>query len=226
MWMLLWILKRSNINAEFHIYFFRYDFIIAGIIIIFQKLLITLLNLIIHINYDCKYIFSIKRTRVIDDENDYFTTTGNKWLNEEEKKLLQKKGDEQRARRFASRLGPCKVTFDFANKRIFEVEPENYDATEDSAVMAANFGTGGRNEKNIDEEVPRTGFESLDLKAEVGLLNMVLDVEWLLSLIVIGDRHCCVSLMVWLALTISSSSQCHIIYFLINISMIGGTFHF
>lgn len=109
---------------------------------------------------------SVKRTRVIDDENDYFTTTGNKWLNDEEKKLLQKKGEEQRAQRFASRLGPCKVTFDFANKKVFEVEPENYDATEDAAVMAANFGTGGRNEKRVDEDAARAGLEPFDMKAE------------------------------------------------------------
>lgn len=129
---------------------------------------------------------SVKRTRVIDDENDYFTTTGNKWLNDEEKKLLQKKGEEQRAQRFASRLGPCKVTFDFANKKIFEVEPENYDATEDADVMAANFGTGGRNEKRVDEEAARAGLEPFDMKAEVGLLRMDIDIDcylWLLLVV-------------------------------------------
>lgn len=55
------------------------------------------------------------RTRVIDDESDYFNADGNKWLNPKQRDALRSKERELRESRHGSRRG-MKVTLDFAGK--------------------------------------------------------------------------------------------------------------
>ena len=62
---------------------------------------------------------SAKRTQVIDDESDYFATDTGTWLNSSEKAALQRREDELRARRFASRRDR-KVVLDFAGRRVVD----------------------------------------------------------------------------------------------------------
>ena len=57
-------------------------------------------------------IFSEKRTHVIDDESDYFSTD-TKWLNPAQREAVEKRQDELRALKYASRKDR-KITFDFA----------------------------------------------------------------------------------------------------------------
>ena len=59
-------------------------------------------------------IFSTRRTKVIDDESDYYATES-KWLSKTEREQLQKKKDALHARMHASRKDR-KITFDFAGR--------------------------------------------------------------------------------------------------------------
>lgn len=65
--------------------------------------------------HDCS-IFSQKRTHVIDDESDYFTSNS-VWLSKEEREKLQKYEKELKAQRHASRSDK-KLTLDFAGKLV------------------------------------------------------------------------------------------------------------
>lgn len=53
-----------------------------------------------------------KRTRVIDDEGEYFSSSS-VWLSKAERERMKKKEEEAHARKHASRLDK-KITFDFA----------------------------------------------------------------------------------------------------------------
>ena len=66
---------------------------------------------------------STKRTKVIDDEADYFSMD-NRWLSKNQQKSLAKRDKELREKRFASRLDQ-KFTLDFAGRRIVEAVEEN-----------------------------------------------------------------------------------------------------
>lgn len=61
---------------------------------------------------------SAKRTQVIDDESDYFNTNS-KWLNEEQRVLLEKKQEEVREKRFGSKIGKT-FTLDFAGRKVID----------------------------------------------------------------------------------------------------------
>ena len=62
---------------------------------------------------------STKRTKVIDDEADFFVTT--QWMSKEEKEAIEQRENSLRETKFASRFGLArKVTFDFAGRRITE----------------------------------------------------------------------------------------------------------
>ncbi|KAI9556441.1 hypothetical protein GHT06_016229 [Daphnia sinensis] len=65
------------------------------------------------------------RTRVIDDESDYFNADGNKWLNPKQRDALRAKERELRESRHGSRRG-MKVTLDFAGRQVIE-EQSTYD---------------------------------------------------------------------------------------------------
>ncbi|XP_007532408.1 activating signal cointegrator 1 [Erinaceus europaeus] len=85
---------------------------------------------------------SIRRTQVIDDESDYFACDSNQWLSKIERETLQKREEELREFRHASRLSR-KVTIDFAGRKI--VEDENplaeYHTKLDETIQAIANGT-------------------------------------------------------------------------------------
>jgi len=62
-----------------------------------------------------------KRTRVIDDENDYFAVDSNKWLTPEQREALKKKKEELHNEKHKSRLDR-RMTFDFAGRKVVEDE--------------------------------------------------------------------------------------------------------
>lgn len=66
------------------------------------------------------------RTRVIDDESDYFNADGNKWLNPKQRDALRTKERELRESRHGSRRA-MKVTLDFAGKLHFYLLMSSYD---------------------------------------------------------------------------------------------------
>ena len=72
---------------------------------------------------------SARRTKVIDDESDYFASDTNQWLSKSEREALRKKEEKLREKRFASRR-EMKVTLDFAGRKVIEAsESESlYDA--------------------------------------------------------------------------------------------------
>jgi len=87
------------------------------------------------------YVCSAKRTRVIDDESDYFATDSNQWLTSKQRSALRSKEAEIRAKRHASRRDRSRqVTLDFAGRRVVE---EDQDVTtlmgDDSADVVAEF---------------------------------------------------------------------------------------
>ncbi|EFX82942.1 hypothetical protein DAPPUDRAFT_315992 [Daphnia pulex] len=59
------------------------------------------------------------RTRVIDDESDYFNADSNKWLNPKQRDALRTKEKELRDSRHGSRR-QIKVTLDFAGRQVIE----------------------------------------------------------------------------------------------------------
>ena len=74
-------------------------------------------------------IFSTKRTKVIDDEADYFSMD-NRWLTKNQQKQIAKRDKELREKRFASRLDR-KFTLDFAGRCVVEDEEQNCKVSSD-----------------------------------------------------------------------------------------------
>lgn len=66
---------------------------------------------------------SERRTRVIDDNSDYYSSD-NKWLTAEQRELIRKKEEELRAEQHASRRQQ-KVTLDFAGRQVVKEEPQH-----------------------------------------------------------------------------------------------------
>merc|ERR1711962_1366001 len=62
---------------------------------------------------------SEKRTKVIDDESDYFSVDAYKWMTDDQKKKYKAKEEEINAKKHTSRLDR-KITFDFAGRRVVE----------------------------------------------------------------------------------------------------------
>lgn len=61
--------------------------------------------------------FSVSRTKVIDDQSDYFDMDGNRWLSKKEKLGLSKKEDEMRKKKYQQRhTRDITVTLDFAGR--------------------------------------------------------------------------------------------------------------
>ncbi|NWQ87127.1 TRIP4 protein, partial [Burhinus bistriatus] len=85
---------------------------------------------------------SVRRTQVIDDESDYFATDSNQWLSKQEREALQKREQELRELRHASRLAK-KVTIDFAGRQILEEDNTmaEYHSKLDETIEAINCGT-------------------------------------------------------------------------------------
>ncbi|XP_069480781.1 activating signal cointegrator 1 isoform X2 [Ambystoma mexicanum] len=85
---------------------------------------------------------SARRTRVIDDESDYFATDSNQWLSKQEREALRKREKELQDIRHASRLSR-KITFDFAGRQIVEDQDNltDYHRKLDETVKAIDSGT-------------------------------------------------------------------------------------
>ncbi|XP_009874384.1 PREDICTED: activating signal cointegrator 1, partial [Apaloderma vittatum] len=85
---------------------------------------------------------SVRRTQVIDDESDYFATDSNQWLSKQEREALQKREQELRELRHASRLTK-KITIDFAGRQIVEEDDSmaEYHSRLDETIEAINRGT-------------------------------------------------------------------------------------
>ncbi|CAL4061152.1 unnamed protein product [Meganyctiphanes norvegica] len=64
---------------------------------------------------------SEKRTKVYDDESDYFSTNS-KWLSESDREKLQKREEELRKKRFER--GAQKITLDFAGRKVMDAEEQ------------------------------------------------------------------------------------------------------
>ncbi|NXA53201.1 TRIP4 protein, partial [Nothocercus julius] len=88
---------------------------------------------------------SVRRTQVIDDEADYFATDSNTWLSKQEREALQKREQELRELRHASRLAK-KITIDFAGRQILEEDNRlaEYHSKLDETIAAINYGTLGK----------------------------------------------------------------------------------
>ncbi|NXP29827.1 TRIP4 protein, partial [Scytalopus superciliaris] len=84
---------------------------------------------------------SVRRTQVIDDESDYFATDSNQWLSKQEREALQKREQELRELRHASRLSK-KITIDFAGRQILEEDTNmaEYHSKLDETIEAINCG--------------------------------------------------------------------------------------
>jgi len=78
---------------------------------------------------------SEKRTRIIDDESDYFAVDTNKWLTPQQREALQKKKEELHAEKHKSRLDR-RITFDFAGRKVVEEEgAPHYDFEQDTKLL-------------------------------------------------------------------------------------------
>ncbi|NXT81893.1 TRIP4 protein, partial [Zapornia atra] len=88
---------------------------------------------------------SVRRTQVIDDESDYFATDSNQWLSKQEREALQRREQELRELRHASRLAK-KITIDFAGRQILEEDTSmaEYHSKLDETIEAITCGTLGK----------------------------------------------------------------------------------
>ena len=94
--------------------------------------------------------FSVKRTQVLDDESDYFTTEGNAWLSDKERQKLKQRQEELHKARHTSRLDR-KFTLDFAGRRVIQDEglTDIYDVN-DEVVQEVHYGK---------KKTEKTGFQ-------------------------------------------------------------------
>ncbi|XP_040824913.1 activating signal cointegrator 1 [Ochotona curzoniae] len=94
---------------------------------------------------------SIRRTQVIDDESDYFASDSNQWLSKVEREALQKREEELRELRHASRLSK-KITIDFAGRKILEDGNPlaEYHSRLDEAIQAIANGTLNQSLSRLD----------------------------------------------------------------------------
>ncbi|KAJ8417954.1 hypothetical protein AAFF_G00227970 [Aldrovandia affinis] len=84
---------------------------------------------------------SVRRTQVLDDESDYFSSDSNQWLSPVERESIRQREAELRELRHASRRDR-KITLDFAGRQVLE-EGDNlsqYYSRFDEAVHAINTG--------------------------------------------------------------------------------------
>lgn len=87
----------------------------------------------------------VRRTKVIDDECDYFASDTNRWLPKKERDALRRKEEELREKRHGSRR-EMKVTLDFAGRRVIdENESVDYGADSDVAVLASGHYSSAKN---------------------------------------------------------------------------------
>ncbi|XP_064608774.1 activating signal cointegrator 1-like isoform X2 [Liolophura sinensis] len=83
---------------------------------------------------------SVSRTKVIDDESDYFASNS-KWLSKSDRAALKKREAELRSKRHASRKDR-KITLDFAGRRVIDVDDSSslmYNE-DDEVVQQVHYG--------------------------------------------------------------------------------------
>ncbi|XP_014676538.1 PREDICTED: activating signal cointegrator 1-like [Priapulus caudatus] len=83
----------------------------------------------------------VSRTKVIDDQSDYFAVDGNRWLSSKERETLRKKEAELREKKNPSRRG-MKITLDIAGRRIKEEDRYDLSATEEVQDWADRVSHG------------------------------------------------------------------------------------
>jgi len=88
-------------------------------------------NMLLDFDKSCE-----KRTKVIDDESDYFNIDSNKWLTPEQRAALAKKSEQLQEERHNRSRRDIKLNFDFAGRKVVEDEtvPE-YIIHEDKQMM-------------------------------------------------------------------------------------------
>lgn len=98
------------------------------------------------------FIFSARRTQVIDDESDYFATDSNRWLSNKEREKLRKREEELRSQRFASRKDR-KITLDFAGRQVLE-ENNTVDMynVNDEVVQEIQYGAKHKKQEFVHKE--------------------------------------------------------------------------
>nr|XP_023652716.1 activating signal cointegrator 1-like [Paramormyrops kingsleyae] len=84
---------------------------------------------------------SVRRTQVLDDEADYFSTDSNQWLSPGEREALRKREEELQQLRHATRRDR-KITLDFAGRQVLEEGDDlgHYYTKFDEAVQAIKSG--------------------------------------------------------------------------------------
>ncbi|CAH1797101.1 unnamed protein product [Owenia fusiformis] len=106
---------------------------------------------------------SARRTKVIDDESDYFSSDS-QWLSKKDREKLKKREEELRAIKHASRKDR-KITLDFAGRRVIEEggDVDLYNIN-DSVVQEVHYGAKPKS-------------KTIDLKQEdfIGLVNPTLE---------------------------------------------------
>ena len=106
---------------------------------------------------------SVRRTKVIDDECDYFASDGNRWLSKKEREALKKKENELSQKRHASRR-ELKVTLDFAGRKVIDENAGNdMYKNEEEAVLASGFYSSKGKPKKTGMVDPRV-YSGIDLK--------------------------------------------------------------
>ena len=63
------------------------------------------------------------RTKVLDDELDYFSVDSNRWLTEGQRGALRKREEELRDIKYGSRRNKA-ITLDFAGRRVVEEDSQ------------------------------------------------------------------------------------------------------
>ena len=97
---------------------------------------------------------SVRRTKVIDDESDYFATDS-KWLNKNERKVLKDKEDRLHKLKHASRRDK-KITLDFAGRKVIEEKPteeinEIYKSAEEFLESTLGNNNGSNHPRYVAE---------------------------------------------------------------------------
>lgn len=87
----------------------------------------------------------VRRTKVIDDECDYFASDS-RWLSKQERDALRKKEEELREKRYGSRRQQ-KITLDFAGRRVIDENEPDYSFDSDMAVLASGYYSADENEE-------------------------------------------------------------------------------
>ncbi|KAL0820181.1 hypothetical protein ABMA28_006106 [Loxostege sticticalis] len=87
---------------------------------------------------------SERRTRVTDDDSDYFSA-GSVWLNPAEKDKLEKYQQSLHEKKHASRLTK-KMTFDFAGRQVVEDNTIDYDVDEDKIRELSGGGAAAQSQ--------------------------------------------------------------------------------